>query len=567
MTINKKQFSSSFFHLPSGLNTQFILYFLLFAYVPLLVFSIIGYMVNKELLKSVYQKNLEQVHHKLSDSIRRQIAEHLLQNCPNENDTKVDDEGMLFIQSMASGRWKTEFNNGLLPLEILQSDLAISGMLLEHGGKKYITGMMTLDNINFLFISESTYLSRFLADDAAGISHFFHLQNSTLALDSKNQISTVSAASPDLKDTDKFFNIPLPGPQLIVRTPVLENIHLISRLSGEHIFDPLRNLLYQIVLANLVLGIFLLIIAIILARKVTSPLHALIRAAQRISQGEMTEPINIESRDEIQLLANEFERMRARLLESYSTLELKIEERTKALRDAQFQISHQEKMASLGLMAAGIAHEIGNPLTSISSMAQLIKRKERDEVRTEYLNTILSNIDRISKIVRELVDFARPSNYESALNNINEIIIHAVNIVKYDRRAKHLKIELALNPDLPLVFLVSDQILQVFLNILINAVDALGEERRLIMVRSYIQSDQIFIEFEDTGSGIPGENLTKIFEPFFTTKQVGKGTGLGLSVSYGIVRNFNGKINVESTPGTGSKFTVILPVTQPGAAG
>jgi len=566
MTINKKQNSLYFFSLPEGLNKQFILYFLLFAYVPLFVFSIVGYMVNKELLKSVYQKNLEQAHQKLNESIRLQISEHLRHSCLNENKSGWE-SGLLFIQSSYQGSRQVEYNSGLLPDEILLSDQIIPGKIIEYGGRILFAGAMSVDSMDYYFIADTGYLSNFLGETESGIVHYFQLQNSEVRLAAKSPKSADVPGTPG-KSRDDFSPVGEDSQtQLSIRTPVIESVFLISFLDDKHIFDPLRNLLFQIIPANLLLGIFLLIIAVILARKVTSPLQALIRAAQRISQGEMSEPITIESRDEIQLLANEFERMRKKLLESYSTLELKIEERTKALRDAQFQISHQEKMASLGLMAAGIAHEIGNPLTSISSMAQLIKRKERDEVLNEYLNTILSNIDRISKIVRELVDFARPSNYETALFNINDIIIHAVNIVKYDRRARHLKIDLDLYPDLPPVFLVSDQILQVFLNILINAVDALGEDRRLISVKSQTRSGLIFIEFKDTGSGIPAENLNKIFEPFFTTKQVGKGTGLGLSVSYGIVKNFNGKINVESKPGIGSTFTVILPVAQPGVSG
>jgi signal transduction histidine kinase len=241
-------------------------------------------------------------------------------------------------------------------------------------------------------------------------------------------------------------------------------------------------------------------------------------------------------------------------------MEKKIQKRTGELQEAQAQISHQEKMASLGMMAAGIAHEIGNPLTSISSMAQVIKRKNENHNINEYVINILKNIERISRIVRELVDFSRPSSYEEAPCNINEIIKSAVGIIKYDRRSKNLTYSLTLEPELPKTIIVSDHLLQVFLNILINAVDASEGYGDEIKVNSFIKNGHIHIEISDKGYGIPAEIQKKIFEPFYTTKEVGKGTGLGLTVSYGFIQKLKGEIKVKSEEGKGSKFTVIIPV-------
>ena len=144
--------------------------------------------------------------------------------------------------------------------------------------------------------------------------------------------------------------------------------------------------------------------------------------------------------------------------------------------------------------------------------------------------------------------------------NVNELIENAVSIVKYDRRAKHINIQQDLDAELPRLYLSPDQLLQVFINILINAVDALTAESNRITVRTLFREDNVFIYFSDTGAGIPEKNINKIFEPFFTTKKVGKGTGLGLSVSYGIIKNINGRIEVESKEGHGSTFTIILPL-------
>ncbi len=254
--------------------------------------------------------------------------------------------------------------------------------------------------------------------------------------------------------------------------------------------------------------------------------------------------------------------MRHQLQESYHGLEEKIEKRTLELHEAQAQITQQEKMASLGLMAAGIAHEIGNPLTSISSMAQVIKRRIDDEKIVEFVNNILSNIDRISVIVRELVDFSRPSSLDESMISSNELINSAVGIVKYDRRSKQIHFNLELDRNVPQTFLVGDQLLQVLINILINAVDASENYYNDINVSSKLVSNTIKIKIEDKGCGIETEKLNRIFEPFYTTKEVGKGTGLGLTVSYGIIKKFGGEITVKSEIEKGSIFEIILPVIE-----
>ncbi len=306
--------------------------------------------------------------------------------------------------------------------------------------------------------------------------------------------------------------------------------------------------------------VLLIGLAFYLSQRLSVPIRQLVYTAQDIGDGLLETPIQIKSDDEIGMLAKELDEMRKKLLDYYENLENKVATRSMDLQRAQFQIVHQEKMASIGLLAAGIAHEIGNPLTAISSLTQLLARRLKDETNQNYLNTIMKNIDRISRIVRELVDFSRPSSFESRLTNINDIMQAAVGIVKYDRRSKNINFRLKLDPEIPHTVLVADQLLQVFINILFNAVDAMEGYGNDLSVQTAVEDDTIIIRIEDTGSGIPQVNLNKIFEPFYTTKGVGKGTGLGLSVSYGIIRNFNGKISVESTEGKGSVFSIRLPV-------
>jgi PAS domain S-box-containing protein len=227
----------------------------------------------------------------------------------------------------------------------------------------------------------------------------------------------------------------------------------------------------------------------------------------------------------------------------------------------QAQIDQSEKLAVIGQLAAGVAHEIGNPLTSISSLVQILQRKSQDPFISEQLVNIKENIDRITKIVRELVDFSRPPSYETAIQDITDIVKTAIGIVKYDKRVRKVKFEHELKNVLPNVNVAADQLLQVFVNILINALDAI-EGNGTIIVKSNYDDKNIYIELTDDGCGMDAQTLEKIFDPFFTTKDVGKGTGLGLSVSYGIIKRFNGEIKAKSKLKEGSTFTVILPVVK-----
>ncbi|MEJ2618614.1 MAG: ATP-binding protein, partial [Ignavibacteriaceae bacterium] len=226
---------------------------------------------------------------------------------------------------------------------------------------------------------------------------------------------------------------------------------------------------------------------------------------------------------------------------------------------------HTQKMESIGILAAGVAHEVGNPLASISALVQVVQRSSEDEFAKEKLELVKGQINRISKTIRDLVDFSRPSNYELNLTDINKNIYNAVEIIRAGTKIKDIKFDLNLNKDIPLIPLIEDQIQQVFVNILINAVDAISEQsdrvEKKISVSSDKDEDDIIVTFEDTGKGIEEKNLTKIFEPFFTTKREGKGTGLGLWITYGIISSFQGTISAESAIGEGTKFVITLPVT------
>lgn len=233
-------------------------------------------------------------------------------------------------------------------------------------------------------------------------------------------------------------------------------------------------------------------------------------------------------------------------------------------RTLERQLIHTQKMESIGTLAAGIAHEVGNPLASISALVQVAQRNSKDPFVNEKLSLVKSQVTRISKIIRDLVDFSRPSNYELELTDINKVIKEAVEITKVGTKAKDITFETNLSDSIPMLPLVADQIQQVFLNILLNAVDAISEKKEKknekILIISHADSDWLTVTFVDTGPGIKEENINKIFEPFFTTKKEGKGTGLGLWVSYGIVKSFQGDIKVKSKVNEGTTFVIKLPV-------
>jgi PAS domain S-box-containing protein len=224
------------------------------------------------------------------------------------------------------------------------------------------------------------------------------------------------------------------------------------------------------------------------------------------------------------------------------------------------QLMHSQKMESMGTLAAGIAHEVGNPLTSISSIVQVLQRTVNDEFAKEKLALVQSQVNRITKIIRDLVDFSRPSNYQLLPTNIVNVVKESVEIVKMAKKARLVKFSVEVRDEIPLLLLVPDQISQVFINILLNGVDAMEGREGTITVVVARRTDSVAIEITDSGCGIEEEHLAKIGEPFFTTKPVGQGTGLGLWVSQGIIRSFRGDIHLKSKRGVGTTFTIVLPL-------
>ncbi|MDP3430991.1 MAG: HDOD domain-containing protein, partial [Desulfomicrobium sp.] len=252
----------------------------------------------------------------------------------------------------------------------------------------------------------------------------------------------------------------------------------------------------------------------------------------------------------------------------FDNLQIRADELSLALwknQQINLQLLQTERLAAVGQLAAGAAHEINNPLAIISARTQLLENRENDEKKRRDLHQISEQIERISAILQSLMGFARPNAPQVIKLDVNSLLLKIVGLVESIFQTHRIPIVKNLSAELPLILADANQLEQVFLNLVINAQHAMENEGGVLTVSSAFLPDgkRISISVKDTGTGIAPENLTRIFDPFFSTKSEGKGTGLGLSTAYGIVTNHYGEIKVVSAPGNGTEMIVILPVSTP----
>jgi signal transduction histidine kinase len=230
-----------------------------------------------------------------------------------------------------------------------------------------------------------------------------------------------------------------------------------------------------------------------------------------------------------------------------------------------------EKLAAIGQLAAGVMHEINNPLATISACVAAISGRvdalQNAEKATvgEYLEIIDKEVDRCTRIVDGLLDFSRPEGKSKGRVVLNALVEETLFLLKHHQRFKRLTLVRELDQSIPATHGNAEQLTQVLMALMLNAVDAMDDRHGMLTVRTGRnpnQADEVIVEIEDNGIGIPRADQAKIFEPFYTTKPPGRGTGLGLSICYGIVEDHRGRIEVESQPGRGSIFRVFLPIHQ-----
>lgn len=325
--------------------------------------------------------------------------------------------------------------------------------------------------------------------------------------------------------------------------------------------------------------IFSIGIGVLLKRLVYVPLKDLESGAKTIASGSLDQAIPVRSDDEFGRVAGSFNQMTAALHQSrremqdlVQTLESKVAERTQELMAAKAEVAQGEKLASIGVLASGIAHELNNPLTGILTFTSLMRKNAAEGTQdASDLDLVIRETKRCASIIRRLLDFAREKVPSKGFFNLNQVIQDTVRFVEGPATLRQVEITSNLDPELPQVWGDPDLLKQVIMNLLVNAEQSIeGHGKIVVTSRRLKASDRtqaeeesppmVEISITDTGCGIPDANLQRIFDPFFTSKDVGKGTGLGLSVSYGIVKAHGGKISVDSVVGAGTTFRVHLPV-------
>jgi two-component system NtrC family sensor kinase len=314
-----------------------------------------------------------------------------------------------------------------------------------------------------------------------------------------------------------------------------------------------RELLNSLILVALILLIIAAVLSLFGSRLLTRPLERLSNATKTVAKGHFDVRLNSTSSDEIGDLAHSFNQMA-----------IGLDSRDKALKNAQEALVQSEKMAAFGQLGAGIAHEIKNPLAGILGLAQLSMRKlDNGDALHKNLAIIEKETNRCTAIIQNLLKFARQEKVEFGSVDLNRVARDAMAIVEHQLEMNKVKLVEGFDKNLPAISGNANQIQQVLINLMINAQQAMEGRPGEVRVATVAGNNgHVQIKVTDNGPGMPDEVKAKIFEPFFTTKPVGKGTGLGLSVSYGIVKEHKGEIQVDSAPGTGTTFTLSFPTAE-----
>ena len=372
---------------------------------------------------------------------------------------------------------------------------------------------------------------------------------------------------------------------LILSTPLLQND---QALAGASIVLPLEEIYQSLRRSQKILFIYLFINTVILtfigiyrlSKVYFQPLARLARRAQDYREDdEMLFSVRKED-NELHNLSGSLNSMLRRISADKEKLRSTVNSIEKAnleLKRAQEEIIRAEKLASVGRLSAGIAHEIGNPIGIVMGYLELIKQKDiPDAERNEYIHRTEAEIERINTIIRQLLEISRPSNAGLKVVSVHDLIDDIAEVLEVQPLMSDIALECRLEAQNDKVLADSSQLRQVFLNLMINAADAISSEGKAVNGKLLIQSSlagetseqpqdrktHLKIMFIDNGPGIPKENIANIFDPFYTTNEPGKGTGLGLSVSFMIVEGFGGKMTVSSAIGEGTTMTLLLPTVE-----
>ena len=302
----------------------------------------------------------------------------------------------------------------------------------------------------------------------------------------------------------------------------------------------------RLVLIALVPGILAAVIAVPIAQAITRPIAELVDAHRRLAQGDMTVRVQTHGSGELAVLGRSFNSM------------------AETLHKAQQELLHNEKLASMGQLAAGVAHEINNPLGTILLFSEaMYNETPEDDHHCDDLKMIINETTRCKDIVADLLNFARQQEVLAQETDVHALLEQVIGEVCCQPSFENVQVVRHFSPGLPTIQADAAQLQQVFINLLRNGAEAMDGDGTITLTTQAVDSYWVEVQVSDTGCGIPEENLSKLFTPFFTTKPAGKGTGLGLSIVYGIVKMHRGQIAVQSQVGQGTTFTVTLPVRLP----
>lgn len=318
---------------------------------------------------------------------------------------------------------------------------------------------------------------------------------------------------------------------------------------AQSIRDEISSVFFLLLFSTIILTAVVLLILFVSINKMTSSLESLVKEIDKI---DFISSSNIElpqKNDEIGFLYHHFDLLQKRLDISKAELE-----------KAHKQIYQAEKLASIGRLASGVAHQVNNPLNGIKSCLFAIQKEPTNVQQTkEYLELINEGIDNIETVVKKLLGFARQQSTSESIIDINDSILKVVNLFEIRLKEKNVKIELNLQKDLGLIKIDYHLFQEVVMNLLLNSFDAVSNDGEISISTGEFDEQNIFMSIKDNGCGINEEDLKKIFDPFYTTKEIGTGTGLGLSVCMGIIESHGGKISVHSIQNVETIFKIILP--------
>jgi two-component system, NtrC family, sensor kinase len=306
------------------------------------------------------------------------------------------------------------------------------------------------------------------------------------------------------------------------------------------------------------------IIAVPIAQFIIRPIGALVEASHKVTEGDLAARVEPHGHGELALLGNSFNTMAGALQDSQAKLMRALNNMADTLKETQQELLQKEKLASMGQLAAGVAHELNNPLATILLYANVVYKETPDgDPHRNDLQMVISETNRCKVIVRNLLDFARQNQVMAQPTNLNELLQRLVDELRKHPRLVTTQFVLQLDPEVSPIEADPLQLQQVFINLLNNAIEAMesrggGTVTVTTQVAPFGQGVRVAIT--DTGAGISEENRAKLFTPFFTTKPVGKGTGLGLAIVYGIVKMHRGQIQVQSEEGKGTTFTITMPL-------